>query len=56
MESHLIELLNFFKANWGWEGRLLHLDKVVSDWLKHKGAFFTKALGEGGDEQPHSAM
>lgn len=28
------------------------LSKVVSDWLKHKGGFFSKALGKRGDEQP----
>lgn len=28
------------------------LSKVVSDWLEHKGGFFSKALGKRGDEQP----
>lgn len=28
---------------------------VVSDWWKHKGGFFTKALGEGAMGRRHSA-
>lgn len=39
------------------EKRLVHLDKVVSDGLKHRGGFLIKALGRrGGLSNRHLAM